>query len=86
MNLEGANRLLALIEGDDLTASFPRITPPVLLVLGRSDFSAPPELWEGEWQMLPNCTRMVFEQSGHGPMFEEQEAFDTRLVEWLASH
>jgi proline iminopeptidase len=86
VNIEGANRLVALIQGDDLTASFPQITPPVLLVLGRSDFSAPPELWEGEWQKLPNCTLMVFEHSGHGPMFEEQEAFDTKLVEWLASH
>ena len=35
---------------------------------------------------LPNCTRMVFEQKGYGPMFEEQGAFDIKVVERLASH
>jgi proline iminopeptidase len=86
VNLGGANRLGELIAADDLTASFPRLSLPVLLVFGRSDFSAPLELWEGEWQKLPSCTVMMFDHSGHGPMFEEQAAFDARLVEWLASH
>jgi proline iminopeptidase len=88
VNLAGTNRLLDLIQEDylqedDLTASFPRLTVPVLLALGQSDYSAPPALWDREWQKLPRCTRVVFDRSGHGPMFEEPAAFDAALVDWL---
>ena len=86
LNMTGFNRVYELIQANDLTASLLQVTCPVLLVLGRHDYSAPPALWEGTWQQLPDCTLAVFERSGHGPMFEEPERFDDVLLDWLQSH
>jgi proline iminopeptidase len=83
LNMGGVGRVTSLLVENDLTAAFDRIRTPVLLMLGRYDYSAPPEIWEDERHKLPDCTLVIFEESGHGPMFEEQAAFDATLVERL---
>jgi pimeloyl-ACP methyl ester carboxylesterase len=49
------------------------------------DYWTPPKLWEAEKGKLPNLTYHLFENSGHWPMWEEQELFDRRMIDWLQS-
>ena len=74
-----------LLADYDPTPDFKAITTPVLIVNGRYDYWAPPQLWEAEKRKLPNLTYYLFENSGHWPMWEEQELFDRKLIEWLQS-
>ena len=70
----------------DATSFLPHIRCPVLILMGRYDFQNPPTLWDGEKKKFPDYTFYVFEESGHFPMFEEQELFDKKLIEWIKSH
>ena len=74
-----------LLADYDPTPDFRAITAPVLIVNGRYDYWTPPKLWEAEKGKLPNLTYHLFENSGHWPMWEEQELFDQTLVDWLKS-
>ncbi|AJS58693.1 alpha/beta fold hydrolase [Paenibacillus sp. IHBB 10380] len=58
---------------------------PVFIGLGRYDYLvAPVSLWDS----IDNTDggkvkKVVFERSGHNPMFEEPHSFDTQLIEWI---
>ncbi|WP_418302639.1 alpha/beta fold hydrolase [Lysinibacillus fusiformis] len=63
-----------------LTRSF---TKPVFVGLGRYDFLvAPVSLWEAI-EDTPQVKKVIFEKSGHNPMFEEPELFDEQLINWI---
>ncbi|MGE7597047.1 alpha/beta fold hydrolase [Lysinibacillus fusiformis] len=63
-----------------LTRSFPK---PVYVGLGRYDFLvAPVSLWEA-MEDTSQVKKVIFEQSGHNPMFEEPELFDEQLISWI---
>lgn len=71
----------------DITNHLDRVTMPVLLVLGRHDYVAPPAyLWEPMRDRFHNLTIRVFETSGHYPQLEEANLFDRELLAWLADH
>ncbi|WP_068614084.1 alpha/beta fold hydrolase [Paenibacillus tuaregi] len=62
----------------------PMISKPVFLGLGRYDYLvAPLTLWDGIEHKLGQITKVVFERSGHNPMFEEAVLFDTVLLKWM---
>ncbi len=62
---------------------FGSIEAPVFLALGRHDYVVPYYLWDDDKAKIPNLSYHLFERSGHFPMFEEQELFDRKLVEWI---
>ncbi|MFJ7919170.1 alpha/beta fold hydrolase [Lysinibacillus fusiformis] len=63
-----------------LTRSFPK---PIFVGLGRYDFLvAPVSLWEAI-EDTPQVKKVIFEKSGHNPMFEEPELFDEQLIHWI---
>jgi proline iminopeptidase len=83
-SIEMVNHFFGVLVNDyDITGSFPEITTPVFLALGRYDYWCPYYLWDDVRDMLPNLSYHVFERSGHFPMFEEQALFDSRLIQWL---
>jgi len=72
--------------GFDSTSYLTEITCPVLLMMGKYDFSNPPSLWDNYWEKFPDCTYHLLENSGHNPMTEIPMTFDKLLIEWLENH
>lgn len=71
----------------DITRNIEKLQSPVLVALGRYDYLvAPPFTWEPYRATIPNMTIRVFEKSGHTPQYEEQEAFDSVLLQWIVSN
>lgn len=63
----------------------PEVHVPTLVMAGRHDGITPPEHGaERIAALLPNAELALFEQSGHYPFIEEQDAFFTTLTSWLA--
>lgn len=57
---------------------------PVLIGLGRYDYLVGPvSLWDSLKENPPHLTKVIFERSGHNPMFEEAALFDSILVKWI---
>lgn len=67
----------------DHSRTFAEIACPVFIAVGRYDFASVPAIWEEEAKKFPHAECHVFERSGHFPMYEEQELFDRRLIDWL---
>ena len=59
-------------------------TVPTFLALGRYDYNIPYREWDSTRKTTPHLTTHVFERSGHFPMIEEQDQFDSGLLDWLA--
>ncbi len=56
---------------------------PIFIGLGKYDYLvAPVALWETVDQ-VPYVTKVIFEKSGHNPMFEEPSYFDEQLIQWI---
>lgn len=69
----------------DLLTELHTCAKPVFLGLGRYDYLVGPvTLWDA-LDKAPNSlvTKVVFERSGHNPMFEEPERFEQALALWL---
>ncbi|MGC7928380.1 alpha/beta fold hydrolase [Lysinibacillus sp. VIII_CA] len=63
-----------------LTRSFNK---PVFVGLGMYDFLvAPVSLWDAI-DDTSQVKKVIFEKSGHNPMFEEPEFFDKQLINWI---
>lgn len=63
----------------------PTTTVPTLVVGGLHDGITPPEPGvERIARLIPDAQLSIFEQSGHYPFIEEQDAFFTVLAAWLA--
>jgi len=73
-------------EGYDATPYLSEIKCPVLLIGGLYDFSCPPSLWDGYRDGFSDCTYVLFEDSGHNPMYEIPEKFDKLLIDWIKTH
>jgi proline iminopeptidase len=61
------------------------IAAPTLVICGRDDWIAPPA--HGAERLhagLPNSTLVVFDNSGHFPFIEEQDAIVRVVGEWIA--
>jgi proline iminopeptidase len=68
----------------DITQGLDIFDRPVFLALGRYDFRvAPPSSWDPFRTKFRDLTIRVFERSGHWPHYEEEEAFDSALLNWL---
>lgn len=57
--------------------------PPVLVVMGRYDYTVAHTLWEDKLPKLRNVTFEVLERSGHTPQLEEAGVFEGVLLGWL---
>ncbi len=80
---EALRSSLAEIEGLDLLAELQKVEAPTLLVYGRND--ALVRLPSGDAvARLPESThQIVFEQSGHFPMLDEQSKFNRLMSDFL---
>jgi non-heme chloroperoxidase len=69
----------------DLLAEIPRVTQPVLQIIGSTDpvHSAKGARWLQ--QQLPNSTLLEIPDCGHYPMLEAADAFDAALVKFVAA-
>ncbi|MCL1701542.1 alpha/beta hydrolase [Lysinibacillus sp. Bpr_S20] len=68
----------------NLIQSMAHLDKPIFVGLGRYDFLvAPVSLWDEIDSSSGNVKKVIFEKSGHNPMFEEQDTFDNELIEWI---
>lgn len=67
----------------DAGAVLPQVAAPVYIAQGVFDFAAPPTVWAGLVEKLPNATYHAYEQSGHYPQMEEQPLFGAAVAAWL---
>lgn len=72
-----------LTHGWDVTVDSESLRVPMLLALGRFDYTVPYTLWEELVPTLPSATLRVFSQSGHQPFYEEPEEFTTVVSDWM---
>ncbi|MGE7910519.1 alpha/beta hydrolase [Lysinibacillus xylanilyticus] len=66
----------------NLIRSMAHIDKPIFVGLGRYDYLvAPVSLWDiSDYE---NVKKVIFEKSGHNPMFEEPDIFDREIVNWI---
>ncbi len=61
----------------------PTLDLPVLLCAGTGDVVVAPETSAKAAEMFPNARLVEFEESGHAPFIEEQEKFETELLDFV---
>ncbi len=66
-------------------AELARLRCPVLLIVGERDALFPPALIEASARLLPNARVARIPRAGHSPYFEEPEAWNRVVGEFLAS-
>ena len=59
------------------------VSQPALLVTGAYDFVVPPELSADALDAMPGAARVVLEESGHSPMFNQPHAFADALLDFI---
>ncbi|WP_232697388.1 alpha/beta fold hydrolase [Brevibacillus daliensis] len=68
----------------NLIQSLNTFNKPVFIGLGRYDYLvAPVSLWDFIDDTSNNVKKVIFEHSGHNPMFEESQFFDRELTKWI---
>lgn len=68
----------------NLIQSLTGFNKPVFIGLGRYDYLvAPVSLWDAVDDTYENVRKVIFEYSGHNPMFEEPQAFNSELIKWI---
>ncbi len=75
--------LLGMAERPDSTATLAGISVPALIVAGAADGAIPPTESEKLAQAIPGAQLSVIPQAGHLVAFEQPEAFNRVLQEWL---
>lgn len=84
-NFQAWNAAGALLGTFNTLETLPGIATPTLVITGRHDGITPPEPGaERIGSLIPNAEVTIFENSGHYPFIEEQEAFFAALTQWLA--
>jgi proline iminopeptidase len=84
LNMDVLSRLFGgIISQYEVGNNREQITTPVFLALGRYDYIAPYYLWNEFKDQFANLSFNLFENSGHTPQLEEQNQFDTKLIEWI---
>lgn len=86
INMDFVNHYWGLIYGFDNTDKYHLIKAPVLIFAGRYDYGCPYFLYDEVKDIIPNYTFILFENAGHNPMFEIQDEFDKKLIDWIKSH
>lgn len=68
----------------NLIDSLKEVAKPVLIGLGRYDYLVSPvSLWNAINGLQANVKKVIFEKSGHNPMFEEPDLFNALLTDWI---
>lgn len=62
----------------DLCSLEEKLDIPVFVAVGKSDYIAPPTLWDLKCKESTNLTISVFEKSGHTPHYEQSELFNIK--------
>lgn len=80
---ETAAAMLAAVADTDLRPLLPRLELPVLLVNGGRSV-VPPEV--GAWleEQLPRARRVLLEEAGHGPFWDDAPGFNRAVREFAA--
>jgi proline iminopeptidase len=68
----------------DLNPELPKLRFPALIVTGRYDMNVAPATAYRIHKAIPGSKFVVFEKSGHMPFYEEPEAFQRVLGDFLA--
>ncbi|MEJ0022066.1 MAG: alpha/beta hydrolase [Alphaproteobacteria bacterium] len=63
-----------------------KMTAPVLIATGDSDLWAPPVMQRLFAQHFPNNEVTVIKESGHAPYWEQPEAFNAMVLDWVGRH
>ncbi len=71
-----------LVPDWDVAAAAGPSPVPILVAMGRHDYTVPHVLWNGIPERVPGVTVKLFERSGHQPFFEEPERFAAAVAEW----
>ncbi len=70
----------------NLIQSLEGFNKPVFIGLGRYDYLvAPVSLWDSVDETYWKVKKVIFEHSGHNPMFEEPQSFDQELIKWISN-
>lgn len=67
----------------DLCLPEEKLDIPVFAAVGKSDYIAPPTLWNLNCKESTFLTISLFEKSGHTPQYEQSALFNERLVDWI---
>ncbi|UNK18365.1 alpha/beta hydrolase [Paenibacillus sp. N3/727] len=68
----------------NLIQSLAGFNKPIFIGLGRYDYLvAPVSLWGSVDDTYESVKKVIFEYSGHNPMFEEPQSFDKELIKWI---
>lgn len=68
----------------NLIDSLKEVAKPVFIGLGRYDYLVSPvSLWDTINGSQANVKKVIFEKSGHNPMFEEPDLFNALLTDWI---
>jgi len=71
----------------DITVNAETLHCPIFLALGKYDYLvAPFYAWNTIRHKFQNLTVSLFEKSGHTPQYEEPQAFDHAVTEWLVKN
>jgi pimeloyl-ACP methyl ester carboxylesterase/ribosomal protein S18 acetylase RimI-like enzyme len=65
-------------------AALGRLAMPVLLIGGDADLWAPPPMFRDFARAIPGSTLRILAECGHAPQWEQPEAFNAALLEFLA--
>jgi len=67
-------------------ATFGRIAVPVLLIAGEADLYSPPALIRMVSARIPNSEMAIMRGAGHSSYWEQPDAFNRVVLEFLARH
>ena len=84
INFLGANIVWgSMFSNTNVASNLTSVCCPIFLALGRYDYFNPPSLWEKYRKFVKNLRIRIFESSGHTPQLEQDNIFDSELLEWL---
>lgn len=81
---EGALRALS-VPDSQVFHRLERIAVPTLIITGRNDIRASVAWAENATTRIPDCRLEIFDECGHGPMFEHHERFNLSTRRFLAN-
>jgi pimeloyl-ACP methyl ester carboxylesterase len=72
---------------NDITeATLKRLSVPTLLITGEADLYSPPALIRMVAAQIPNAEVVIVREAGHSSYWEQPEAFNRAVLDFLARH
>jgi pimeloyl-ACP methyl ester carboxylesterase len=72
---------------NDITeATLKRLSVPTLLITGEADLYSPPALIRMVAAQIPNAEVVIMREAGHSSYWEQPEAFNRAVLDFLARH